>query len=1516
MHILICSRFSKELDLDLPVLKVLGGASVSDLVQDAMNRLPVAMMPSIALKEEASPAVDVIPTSESSTPPSAPSEDDFDQSSSSATTDTDGCSDGHATPLSSHIFDDKSRIEYFKDISLPKFERVESLSYGQSRFWFLKQLIPDPTTFNITIGLWMDGELYPEILAKSCQTFVQRHETFRTCFFEEDNVPKQGVMTHSKISLETYNVKDKAAALEAFKELEKHVYDLENGETSRMVLFTWSPTQSFLVICYHHIISDGWSFELMVNELDLIYNGRPLAKAGQYVDFTVRQRLEIESGGMDKEIKYWTDEYKVLPSPLPLMSSLSTSTTRSASLGWDFYDTKVRLPTMVGARIKDRSRKHKANPIHFYLAAFQVLLARLTGSDDICIGLADANRTGEDDAGTMGFFINVLPLRLPYDKSQTFGEAISQARNKTRDAISNSRVPFDVLLQRLNVPRTSTHSPVFQAFLDYRQGASESGKIGGATMSGVEMARGRTGYDITLEITEDPSKDPLIHLKVQRPFYDQEDVEPLIKSYTNILATFARNPALRVDEVKLFARGDLDQATKIGQGPVVELAPLVPTLLHRIEDFCKSTPDTLALEGESSQYTYSEMAFRINSIANALQKERVAPGVKVAVMQAPGPEWICSMLAVMKLGAVYVPLDSSWPFSRLTTVMTSCAAAVVLTDNSVPEDHFDTFYTTRRINVVSIDKGRHDIANQAKPDLAAAIIYSSGTSGTPKGIVLSHLNLSNNIEGTISQFSLGPQRSLQQNAYTFDLSLNTIFIPLATGGSIYVVPDHQRRDAFEIARLIATKGITYTKATPSEFASWISVGSEELKKAEAWTHAFTGGEVIPHSLARAVRALELNQLRLFCIYGPAEITISSHKIELDYKNELPKRIPAGKCLPNYSTYIVDENLKPMPAGWSGEIVIGGLGVSDGYLNDTELTATKFLPDIYATPEQKAKGWTHLMRTGDKGRLQGGVLYIDGRIDGNTQIKLRGFRIDLQDIENSIVSASNDTFDSAVVSLRGHGAAQYLVAHIVFSASSEVTDKDTFMRKLLGSLGVPTYMRPSLMLELESMPLTAHGKYDRRAISALDLPLVIEAEDSVLSAAEEEMWELWKEILPVEITASTQPTSNLDFVAVGGNSMLMVNLHDQLKRRFSLDLTLADMFEVMTLGEMAAKCTFGKAGTTFDWEMEAALDVAKIEAYVNAHQAKGHSDKTAEKAVGVHVLLTGSTGAVGRRILMSLVANEQIAKISCVSVRQRALYTTSDKIEQFPGDLSLPKLGLSVSAFDKLSNTVDVIIHSGANRSFWDAYPLVKPTNVSSVHTLVLLAAPRKIPVVFVSSGSVTSMDPEHVDASKGYVTSKFVAEKVLENAASQLEIPVSIVRPMDANDKGDFDDPASKTSTKFDVLQSIVALDRVIGKRFQFDDITGHISLMKRDDIVGSIFKAALGPQVPGTVKQVNYNNVVSLDLKDYEEFMASGDVVDDAWRALPAMHAIYWFGHSKMAEWEYMISSQDVAFGDFANTR
>ena len=433
-----------------------------------------------------------------------------------------------------------------------KFHRKVKMSLNQEHSWKLQKHAHDPTTFNSTIGMYMKGYIDLERLSQSFRILFERHEIFRTCFPDtrDDSIqPMQVIMKVPRIQFEASPVADRAAAEQRFMDVDRQSYDLAGGDTLKVVDFTWAPEEHILVIAYNQLVCDGWTYERLFVELTQIYDGKELPPAPQYADFAARQRMNYEHGRMDKDLAFWKSLHKTPSSVLPVMS-LPQAQTRIPPT-WDQHVLKARLSSISASRIREASRRWKATPMQFYLAAYYVLLARLSGKNDIAVGVADANRPDLDDLNTMGFFLNMLPLRLTYAMDYTFGEALSKTKEQMRSALLHSRVPNHIILEHLGIENTTAHAPLFQAVFDYKQGQAESGSIGGAHMAGVLASRSRTPYDITLEMSDDPTKDPLITFKLQSSIYGPDDVQTVMGSYMSILTQVSQDQGLLLRDESL-----------------------------------------------------------------------------------------------------------------------------------------------------------------------------------------------------------------------------------------------------------------------------------------------------------------------------------------------------------------------------------------------------------------------------------------------------------------------------------------------------------------------------------------------------------------------------------------------------------------------------------------------------------------------------------------------------------------------------------------------------------------------------------------------------------------------------------------------------------------------------------------------------------------------------------------------------------------------------------------------------
>lgn len=521
--------------------------------------------------------------------------------------------------------------------------RTEKMSLGQARFWFLKTYLEDQTTSNITATYRLTGEVRVPDLTRAVREVGEQHEALRTIFYndKENDQLLQGVLKADlhQLRLEHKQIKNEEDLATESRRLLDHVYDLERGESMRIMLLSLSPSAHFLLIAYHHINMDGVSLQVLLSDLEKAYNRQKLtADILQFPDFSIRQRREIEDGTLSRELDFWRNEYPDFPPVLPLFP-MSRVRSRVVTERYHLNKVAFRMTSTLASRIKKTSRGAKATSFHFYLSVFKSLLHRFLLVDDLCIGIADANRNDFDTMEAIGMYLNLIPLRFRSKAAETFAEVLVNVKAKVYAALAHSRLPYDVLLEKLNVPRSANHSPLFQAFVDYRQGLQEVLPFGNCKLDGFKVESGRTAYDITLDITESTDKTPLIVLKTQSYLYSQNDTRMIMNSYINLLEAYATDPGCLIEQPSLFRKEDVGMAIAAGQGPRLE-SDWEYTLPHRIDEIVKVYPARLAVkDGVGNALTYSQLHQRVNDIAFILLTATVTEGSRVAVFQEPTADW-------------------------------------------------------------------------------------------------------------------------------------------------------------------------------------------------------------------------------------------------------------------------------------------------------------------------------------------------------------------------------------------------------------------------------------------------------------------------------------------------------------------------------------------------------------------------------------------------------------------------------------------------------------------------------------------------------------------------------------------------------------------------------------------------------------------------------------------------------------------------------------------------------------
>ncbi|KAF2281157.1 uncharacterized protein EI97DRAFT_472412 [Westerdykella ornata] len=1539
------SWFLKELKVDIPVLKVVGGASVTDLCQRALDKLPEDLLAHIGTKEApAKPAAKEPaahkalhlpaqrPTVLSRTPSAystAPASEEGSSTPSRAGDMSTQPSSRADTPDNLSEKGKPTATFSSPELTISKplnFLKTERLSFGQSRFWFLRQLLQDQTTFNVAFYYQVSGNLRINSLERALRAVAARHEALRTCFVADDTEADQAyqkVMATSALRLEQKlinGIEEVATEYAAFK---SHIFDLSRGELMRVKLLTLTPSSHFILINYHHILMDGVSLQVFMADLEKAYIGKPLGDPPrQFPDFSAAQRLAYENGDLDQELKYWRGVFPAGEQPpiLPLLP-MAKASSRVPMKDFDIHQVGTRLQPDLASRVKAASKAHRSTPFNFYLAAMKVMLFSFTDAQDLTIGIADANRNEENVMGSIGFFLNLLTVRFRRQTDQTFADAVLEARSAIHSALANSHLPFDVLLQELNVTRSSSHSPFFQAFFDYRQGAQEKHPFGNCQFEVKEMHPGRTAYDITLDVTDSPT-DAVIMLRVQKSLYDEAAANLLLDTYIHLLDTLSSDTTLTLDDTPLFGATQLKGVTEVGAGTHLE-SDWPETLPRRIDQIAAENEDKLALmDGLGNSLSYADLIKRIEAISEALQAVDVGKGSRALVFQEAAADWVCSMLAIMRLGAVYVPMDIRNPVPRLAAIAADCQPRAVLADNTTMDstEGLSVDYAAI-VNVSTVKKtpsGR--VPNQSQGAEPAAILYTSGSTGTPKGIMVTHSGLRNEIEGYTKTWKLGAEQTLQQSAFTFNHSSDQIYTGLVNGGSVHIVPMSKRGDPLSITEIIRQRGITYTKATPSEYMLWMQYGGDNLRDASQWRFAFGGGETLTRNHIQEFAKLDLPQLRFFNSYGPTEISISSHKMEIDYRDEnvgKEGRIPCGFSLPNYTTYIMDEQLRPVPVGMPGEICIGGAGVSLGYLNNEELTSKSFVENPVASPEYVAKGWTRLYRTNDIGRLEkDGSMVFHNRMAGDTQVKVRGLRIELADIESNIVAAAEGKLKEAVVVQRG-GDAGHLVAHVVLAPTYDIQDMDSFLDQLLIRLPLPQYMIPIAAIAHEKLPLTNHSKVDRAALKAMPLPQKAAAgrDDSELSETMITLRGVWYDVLEMEDGVRPEVTSSTNFFHVGGNSLLVLRLQARIRQLFNAAIPLYELLGANTLSQMARKIEECTSLEPINWDEE--TQPPTVPEFLATIDTQPLPEKPST------VLVTGATGFLGQYLLPKLIENPQIRKIHCVAVRDRPAddprqLPSSPKLESHSGDLSSPFLGLDEDKFRHLAEEVDVILHMGAARSFWDNYHALRSSNFASTKELIKLATPRRIPIHYTSTaGVLSSEETVHgaasssarnnvppTDGSNGYVATRWASECVLERSTETLDIPTSVYRFL----------PASRPQDPRHVMDEFVRFVDVLGTMPDFEGWEGRIDVAPAEDVAEWLCEAVLGRRLRPNGAQgggtrtlfKHFESSVAVHVKGLREYLEErrGD------RGFARVDGLRWIGRIKRAGFGFLFTAQDAVVG------
>ncbi|SFU42731.1 non-ribosomal peptide synthetase [Xenorhabdus koppenhoeferi] len=1056
-------------------------------------------------------------------------------------------------------------------------QQILPLSWAQQRLWLLAQLDPAAqTAYHIPGGLRLQGHLDVNALQAALDSVVARHEILRTIINMVEGQARQIIGEPDSgffLTIEDIShlpVTEQHTAVEAISEHEtSQPFDFVQGPLIRGRLLRLAEEDHILLLTQHHIISDGWSLNILLNELSTLYHafreGRddPLPPLTlQYADYALWQRQWLQGEILEKQVNFWRDALQDAPALL----ELPTDRPRPEKHSYAGGHIDITLSPELSTGLKALSQRHGTTLFMTLLAGWAALLSRLSGQTDVVIGTPVANRQHRELEPLIGFFVNTLALRVKLDGNPTISELLAQVRSHALEAYAHQDLPFEQLVEALKPPRSLSYSPIFQVMMsvDNTPGQQDI-ELPGTTISVINPTENISQFALSLSMND--TEEGLVgDLEYSSDLFDGASVERIASYLQTLLTAMVKDDSLRVEDLPLLQPQQRAQVLLDFNNFVL---PYPETLLiHQMfEQQVERTPDATALVFGESQLSYAELNRHANQLAHHLIASGVRPDDRIAICADRSPDLIVGIYAILKAGAGYIPLDPEYPAERLAYQLSDSQPVLLLT-----QQHLQTRLPIENMNVWLLDDKNHrkNVAQQPnhnpdarqlelQPHHLAYIIYTSGSTGMPKGVMLEHRNVVSFIH---AQLQLSQPRSgdriLQFATIAFDTSVSDIFPTLASGATLVLRPPHIRIPDNTFVNFLCEQQITLIDMPTAFWHHWVQemVAGRSHFSPHLRT-VIVGGEKAEHRyLMNWLSSPETQSCRWINSYGPTETTVIATALTLEDRNTpyIAHDIPIGYPLPNTRIYILDTHGQPVPVGVSGEIHIGGTGVARGYLNRPDLTTEKFVADPFSE-----KPDARLYKTGDLGRwLPNGMIEYMGRND--FQVKIRGFRIELGEIETQLAHCEG-VKDVVVIAREEEAGDKRLVAYLIPQSGAVLSPY--YLREQL-STRLMDHMLPSAFVMLEAFPLSANGKLDRKALPAPDRTAIVSREyEAPQGETEQKLAAIWQSLLNLE-----QVGRQDNFFELGGHSLLVVNLIEQLRQQ-GLSLDVSAVFSAPTLVAMSA-----------------------------------------------------------------------------------------------------------------------------------------------------------------------------------------------------------------------------------------------------------------------------------------------------------------------------------------------------------
>jgi amino acid adenylation domain-containing protein len=1039
------------------------------------------------------------------------------------------------------------------------------LSYAQQRLWFLDQIEPNSSLYNIPRAVRLTGPLNVEALQQSLDTILARHEALRTMFASIDGSPVQIVAEPRSVDLPIVDLGElQAADREAevrrlcTKEAQRP-FDLSSDLMIRVALLRLDNKEHVLIIVMHHVASDGWSMDVLFRELSILYEAFSFGKPSplpelpiQYADFAVWQRNWLKGEVLAKQLRYWRQHLRDAPPVL----GLPTDRPRPQVQTYKGARQSFMLPKSLTTSLKALGAREEVTLFMTLLAAFQTLLYRYSGQEDIIVGTPIANRNRDEIENLIGFFVNTLVMRTDLSGEPSFRKLLKRVRETALEAYTHQDLPFEMLVEKLQSKRELSQSPLFQVMFALQNVPRKDVELSGLSINPMQVGTETAKFDLSLFMWE-VSDEIKGSLEYSTDLFDNVTINRMIGHFKTLLKNIAADMNQTISRLPILTQTERRQLLDGRNNTRVDY-PKDKCIHGLFEDQVERTPDAIAVVYEKRQLTYHELNTRANQLARFLKKLGVGPEVLVGICMERSIEMIVGILGILKAGGAYVPMDPSYPKNRIAFIKEDAQVPVLLSQQQLIGRLSEC-----KDSLLLVDKCRQEIDKEdeanfsggATIDNLAYVIYTSGSTGRPKGVSMPHDSLNNLLDWQCKNFKiLHAAKTLQFTTLSFDVSFQEIFSTLSTGGTLVMISEDLRKDPSNLLHMLREASIERLFVPSIVLQLLAEVAIDQGLIPHSLQEIITAGEQLQITPQIATLLSELRNCTIYNQYGPTESHVVTAFTLKGSPKDWPLLPPIGRPISNSQIYLLDAHLQLVPTGVPGELYIGGAGLARCYLNRPELSAEKFIPNPFC----RQPGGI-LYKTGDLARyLPDGNIEFLGRAD--QQVKIRGFRIELGEIE-VVLSQHPEVQQTVILAREDTPGDKLLVAYVIPEHQQTLTGGK--LRSYLKQ-ELPEYMVPAIFVFMDALPLTPNGKVDRRALPAAGgqrhlekayTPPKIHLEHAIATR--------WQEVLHIEKIGVHD-----NFFELGGHSLQAMKLVSKLSAMMNIDISVRLLFLHPTIADLA------------------------------------------------------------------------------------------------------------------------------------------------------------------------------------------------------------------------------------------------------------------------------------------------------------------------------------------------------------